>query len=297
MAESEYYITPNQTIIIYVIIIIISLLFLFGSIIVLIVYFKRDQWNLQMTMTTLLTFFALLHTIDTSIPINDGELLCDISSSLHESSLMGIAFYPDFFFLYAYLSFEKPYWITHYRWFFVYFINGLVIAIFIIGFIVFALLGDNLFNYKLYQCRINNESIRYFLAVYCGIAGFFAFILLLVLIIRFFFIYHKESNDNLQIKEFINKMVLYGVSLFSIIINFIVYEIKEHNKIFGWLLTAKILECSLGLCFLIVFGYNSRFSGELKNLCSKNNNKLHSELMNESLMKEYTKEIDLVETI
>ena len=108
MKERVLQITEGQEIFLYITLIIISIILLISSVILLIVYFKRPKWNLQMTMTTLITFFSLLHCIVTSIPMHSEGLLCDISASLHETSLMSMGLYTNYFFLYAYLSFEKP---------------------------------------------------------------------------------------------------------------------------------------------------------------------------------------------
>ena len=59
---------------------------------------------------------------------------------------------------------------------------------------------------------------------------------------------------------------------------------------------SKIVECTLGYSFLIVFGYNSRISEEIKNLCNKNYYRVPSDVLTDSFMKEYVKEVNLDET-
>ena len=298
MGNSDDEITQNQVIIIYVTIIIICLFFLFSSIILLIIYLKRRQWNLQMTMTSLLTFFSLLHCIITCIPVYDEHsIYCSISSSLHASSLFGMGGYPNYYFLYAYLSFEKPQWVKRYKWFFVYFLNLLIILIFISSFFLLFYLGKHKHHGTLYQCRVKDGPIRRWMFAYCGILGGLAFILLVVLIIRVSFMYHREAGGNGQIKQFIKKMILYGVALFCVLLDFTIYVIKQNNKVFGWYYCAKIVECTLGYSFLIVFGYNERISEEIKNICNKNYNRVPSDYLKYYFMKEYVKEVNLDETI
>ena len=109
--------------------------------------------------------------------------------------------------------------------------------------------------------------------------------------------YHREAEGNWQIKQFIKKMILYGVALFCVLLDFTIYVIKQNNKVFGWYYCAKIVECTLGHRFLIVFGYNERISEEIKNICNKNYNRVPSNYLKDFFMKEYVKEVNLDETI
>ena len=107
-----------------------------------------------------------------------------------------------------------------------------------------------------------NKSFQKFILFYSAILGLFSIILLSFLIFRVVKLYRKGNSDN-------EKLGLY---------------------------ISKIVECTLGYSFLIVFGYNSRISEEIKNLCNKNYYRVPSDVLTDSFMKEYVKEVNLDET-
>ena len=270
---SRYIFTPNDLYLTYGFIISLTTIFCILVVLLLVIYLKRREWSIQMTTNILFAFFSIFHCIVTSIPLYQAGIICDLSSSFHESTLIVMSTFIDYIVFYAYISFDKPILVQQYRWIFVHGMLILFIIIFIFCSIIFVIFGKNLYNPDLLQCRIENKGIQIFLIAYCAVMGLIAIGLLFLLIVRVFMYYRKDTSNDYRIKHFIYKMILYGIGLLFVVLSFIFFLVKENVGSFGWIFTAKLIECALGIVELFIFSYNQRLLFEFKELCCCANKK------------------------
>lgn len=250
----------------YGIIIGISTIFLIIAIILLIIYIRRKAWNILMVVTTLLGFFCILHCIITGIPLFDSGVICDITSSLHETTELFMVTFIDYYVFYAYISLGKPNFVYKYKYIFH---HGIIIAfiiMFIIFSVAFALWGIPQYDDYLKQCRLENEGVKIFLLVYIAILGLFALVLLVLLIVLVFSYIKKYPNDGYDFNTLKCKMIIYTCGLVFCYTAYIFFLIKEKYRTYGTILTSKIIECVTGLAELLIFSFNEKLIIEVKEL-------------------------------
>ena len=131
-----------------------------------------------------------------------------------------------------------------------------MIALFVLSSFLFALNSQTFYRKEVNQCRTENDAIQLFLFYYFVVTTIFAILLLFVLIVRVITFSLNANEDKGHIKMFISKMVLYGYALFSALLDYMMFMLKEKYFTFGWVYSAKVVECLLGCCLLVMFGYN-----------------------------------------
>lgn len=260
--------TVAQMLVMYGVMTAIMLIYLISVILILLVYCKRKVWNLQMTITTLLSIYALFHCILTTIPITSEGSFCKLVGSMHSASLITIGVIPDYFVFYALLQFEKPQLVEKHRFILVHVLLGIINFVFIVVSILLVIFGDSQLEPTYLQCRIENKISRNVVEFYGLALGCLSLILCLILIVRVIKYYRSEEHDDF-IKDFIHKMFIYGIGLLFIVIFYISYFYKENKRDFERIFIQKVVETITCYILILVYGINKRFFEELKELCRK----------------------------